>query len=78
MLIVMETPNSPHRSSLFIVSLCFDPSLPDVELDLKAHDASLSGKLTHSARFKSYRSPEGCQKPIVHSEQLHSDDSVRL
>lgn len=74
----METANSPHRSSPFIVLLCFDPSLPDAELDLKAHDASLSDKLTHSTRFKSYRSPEGCQKPFVHSEQLHSDDSIRL
>lgn len=75
MWIMMETPNSPHRASPFI---CFNPSLPDVELDLKAHDASLSDKLTHSARFKSYRSPEGCQKAFVHSEQLYSDDSVRL
>lgn len=74
----METPNSPHRPSPFIVLLCFDPSLPDVELDLKAHDASLSDKLSHSARFKSYRNPKRCQKPFVHSEQLHSDDSVRL
>lgn len=78
MWIVMETLNSPHRSSPFVALLCLDPSLPDVELDLKAHDASLSDKLTHRARFKSYRSPEGCQKQFVHSEQQHSDNTVRL